>query len=49
VLVQWVEGDIDHDLLCQPLPTATQRPPAAANALEQLLRDLLRGLGIQPV
>lgn len=45
VLVQWVEGDTDNDLLCQPLPTAGP-PPPPVNALEQLLRDLLHGLGI---
>ena len=28
VLVQWVEGDIDHDLLCQPLPAAGAATPA---------------------
>ncbi len=46
VLVQWVEGDIDHDHLCQPLPVAGPAAQPPANFLEQLLLDLLRGLGV---
>ena len=55
-MVQWVEHNLDHDLLCAPLPPPTgPTPPPAPNVLEQLLRDLLnagptvaQGLGLQP-
>ena len=44
VMVQWVEHNLDHDLLCVPLPAPTAPvPPPAPNALEQLLRSLLGG------
>ena len=46
VLVQWEEGDIDHDHLCQPLPVAGAAAQPAGNFLELLLRDLLRRLGV---
>jgi hypothetical protein len=40
ILVQWVEGGIDHDHACAPLPTAA--PLAGSGpALDQLLEDLL--------
>lgn len=43
-MVQWVEHNLDHDLLCVPLPPPTAPAPAPApNLLEQLLRDLLSG------
>ena len=56
VMVQWVEHNLDHDLLCSPLPVPTPPAPATAppNPLEQLLRDLLnpqkllKDIGIPP-
>jgi hypothetical protein len=40
ILVQWVEGGIDHDHACAPLPTAA--PLAGSGpALDELLEDLL--------
>lgn len=38
LLVQWVQDDLDHNVLCAPLPPASGASPAA---LEQLLKDLL--------
>jgi hypothetical protein len=56
VMVQWVEHNLDHELLCTPLPPPTApTPPPPPNALEKLLRDLLgagpraaQNLGLTP-
>jgi hypothetical protein len=40
VLVQWVEGGIDHDHACAPLPTAAPLA-GSGSALDQLLKDVL--------
>jgi len=44
LLVQWVEGDLDHNHVCAPLPTVSPRPlpgPAGPAGLDVVLEDLL--------
>ncbi|MGH9226425.1 MAG: hypothetical protein ACRD2W_22135 [Acidimicrobiales bacterium] len=47
-LIQWVQGDLDHNFACAPLPQAAVlgTPPPADNPLGALLLELLRGLGL---